>query len=250
MKIQLLSDLHREFSLYEVQETDADVVVLAGDIHSGVMGVRWAKTIGKPVVYVPGNHEYYRQMHPEARKAMRKEAQGTNVFFLDDDEVIINGVRFIGSTLWTDFAFFGEDRAEKMGEYAGRRMNDFRVIKYSHAHPMEWRDSLDLHRKGRTFIASCLEREFDGPSVVVTHHIPHRQGVDDQWIKDPLTAAFASNIDELMGKPALWLFGHTHSSADCVVNGTRLVCNPRGYSRWDQDHSENDKFSHTLVLEV
>ncbi len=78
MKIQILSDLHLEFENFNFYNTDADVVVLAGDVHLGMNGVLWAKKAiqNQPVIYVLGNHEYYRNAYPKLLDKIRKEAEG------------------------------------------------------------------------------------------------------------------------------------------------------------------------------
>ncbi len=107
MRLLLLSDLHREFGDIDIPENSADVIVLAGDIDIGTRGVGWAKRVfDKPVVYVGGNHENYGHSVPAFGQKLRDAAEGSNVRFLENDSVIINGVRFLGCTLWTDFAPF------------------------------------------------------------------------------------------------------------------------------------------------
>ena len=110
MKIQLLSDLHIEFQSYEYPDCDSDVVVLAGDIHTKGQGVKWAieNILDKPVIYVLGNHEYYGKTYPKLVAEVKELARGTNVHILERDVVTINGVNFLGCTLWTDFELFGD----------------------------------------------------------------------------------------------------------------------------------------------
>jgi len=120
MKIQLFSDLHLEHSHrhppFALPAIDADVVVLAGDIDNGTRAIDWAeKTFpDRTVLYVPGNHEYYDADFKTAAAALRARARrSANVRLLDNDELTIDGVRFLGSTLWTDFALLGR---QKMGQ--------------------------------------------------------------------------------------------------------------------------------------
>lgn len=111
MKLLILSDLHLEFALFQPAETDHDVVILAGDIGVGPETIAEAAHLfaGKPIIFVPGNHEYYNTVLNECAEIMRNKAKGLGVHFLDNDEVVIDGVRFIGSTLWTDFRLFGDE---------------------------------------------------------------------------------------------------------------------------------------------
>jgi predicted phosphodiesterase len=248
MKIQLLSDLHHEFSLHAYQETDADVLVLAGDIDTGVNGITWAKTLGKPVIYVSGNHEFYRHEMTTMIDAMREEAQGSNVHFLETDAVVIDGVRFLGTTLWTDFKLFGDRLQNKALRIGGAALNDFRVIRYTHK-TFTAEDSLELNAASVHWLGEQLNGKHEGPTVVVTHHMPSEQCVSPRFKSDIVSSCFASNLDHLMGKAALWCYGHTHDSGDVTINGTRIVGNPRGYSR-RQDTQENELFNPALVLTV
>src|SRR5687768_7021553 len=110
MRISVLSDLHLEFAPYAPASVRADVIVLAGDIHVGVKGIQWAQSAfgDTPVIYVAGNHEYYRQSYPDHLKKMREAAEGTNVRFLENASTEIEGIVFLGCTLWTDFKLFGD----------------------------------------------------------------------------------------------------------------------------------------------
>ena len=109
MKIRVLSDLHLEFHAWTPPPADADVVVLAGDIHVGVGGIEWAREQfpTTPVIYVVGNHEFYGGQLNEVLAALREAADRLGVYLLDSDELVLDGTRFLGATLWTDFALYG-----------------------------------------------------------------------------------------------------------------------------------------------
>jgi predicted phosphodiesterase len=109
MKIQVLSDLHLEFIPFQPLITDADVVVLAGDIHLGTEGLQWAKEIftDKIVIYVLGNHEYYYHTTPTLIHQLRQLAIHSQVHVLENESIEIEGVKFFGCTLWTDFKLWG-----------------------------------------------------------------------------------------------------------------------------------------------
>ena len=112
MKLHILSDLHLELTPFEPPATAADVVVLAGDIDVGWRGLDWAATAfaGKPVLYVAGNHEYYRRGIAEVDSALKAEAAtSANVQVLQGDEIVLGDIRFLGTTLWTDFALHGAE---------------------------------------------------------------------------------------------------------------------------------------------
>lgn len=125
MKLHILSDLHTEFADFEPPETDAETIILAGDIGVGVEGVRWAvhHYPVRPVIYVPGNHEFYG--HDIGLTTELQAAAPDNITVLSNDAVVLDGVRFLGSTLWTDFKLYGEAEAGPARDRARRCMNDF-----------------------------------------------------------------------------------------------------------------------------
>jgi len=246
VKLHVLSDLHLEFAPFELPETDADVVVLAGDTDIGDRGVRWAlETIKtKPVIYVMGNHEYYRQVYPKCLEEVRAVARGTNVHVLENESVAIDGVRFFGCTFWSDFRLFGD---VELVEYACReKMNDFLAIrtlpKYSKLTP---RFALGIHARSRRALAAAVKA--GGLDVVVTHHAPSRRSLAQEFKDDLVSAAFVSDLDGVVAASGakLWVHGHVHSSWDYMVGQTRVLCNPRGYPG-----EGGTKFSADLVTEV
>ena len=278
MKIHLLSDLHLEFSTPSDRfgAVDSDVVVLAGDIHTGAKGIAWAATVwmDRPVIYVPGNHEFYRRTYVEHRETMRKVAADyDNLHLLDRGAVVIEDVLFIGATLWTNFEYWGKGdmakRAEAMS-VAAQYMNDYRLIRVKDYEDNGGRsfmpeDSKKIFDIELAYLQGLLELDFETLAkrfnvdritkrVVVTHHLPAQGSVHPQYANSELNPAFASRLDDTVALADLWLHGHTHESCDYVVNGendriARVVCNPRGYSRYERD-VENSSFDPTLVLEI
>ena len=231
MKLHILNDLHIEFEDFTPPVTDADVVILAGDIGVGMGGLHWAEKRFPdiPVIYVPGNHEFYH--HDIALVDELKAHVPDHIHVLNDDQVIIEDVRFLGSILWTDFALFGEADKFFAMQAARQRMTDFSIIQ-NQGQPFTPEDAIRLHTASRDWLAAMLAEPFDGQTVVVTHHAPSLQSVHPRYARDLLTPAFASNLEGLMDgdRVALWIHGHMHESFDYEVNGTRVVCNPRGYA--------------------
>ena len=248
MKIHILSDLHLEFAKYDVLALDVDVIVLAGDIGVGMKGLEWAEKLlsrtKARIIYLAGNHEFYHQDINSLRTKMKEHCAGLEsgrLHFLDDDEVVIDGIRFLGSTLWTDFKLFGEELKDECMLEGEQSLNDFRLIDSG-----EWAfsalDSISLHNKSIEWLSNKLKNEkFNGKTVVVTHHLPSAQSVVERYKKDLLSACFASKLDNLFGYSQLWIHGHTHDSLDYLSRGTRVICNPRGYSRYEKD-IENGNF--------
>ena len=234
MKLHLLSDLHNEFlrskSVPPIAETDADLIVLAGDIDTGLRGLEWAageaERLGKPVIYVSGNHEYYRY-DISLTAAMRAfAAQHELLHFLENDELVIDGVRFLGCTLWTDYRAVG-DPAEAM-PVVMQRLNDHHLISNGERLFLP-EDALALHRESRAWLAARLAQPFDGKTVVVTHHAPSLLCKHPRFPMDEFGTAFLSDLPELLAQADLWCFGHTHANLDTQVGRCRLVSNQRGY---------------------
>lgn len=238
VKIHVLSDLHLEYAdrhpSWTPPPTDADVVVLAGDIHNGTAGIDWAERVfaGKQVVYVAGNHEFYDGELSEVMAALRdRSANSANVWFLENDALVIGNVRFLGTTLWTDFELFGKERMQEAIEASLRHVVDFRAIRRGPDGRITPDDMLALHATALCFLAEQFAEPFEGPTVVVTHHGPHERSVHPRWAEDLTSAAFVSRLHSLVGTPALWIHGHTHDGFDYQANGTRVVANPMGYRK-------------------
>lgn len=254
MRIYAVNDLHIEIGFWMPTPSTvatADLVVLAGDIGRHAEGLVWARTAfaGKRIVYVAGNHEFYGAEYHEMRRELRRTARELGIDLLENDEVVIDGVRFLGCTLWTDFRLYG-DEFEAM-DYARRRMNDFLRIRFEDSPSVTFRpeDSAVLHRQSRAWLEGKLAEPFAGKTVVVTHHAPSLASIDEQWKDDLLTAAFASHLDPLVVRADLWLHGHTHAFADHRVGDCRVMCNPRGYAR-DGRALERTGWNPELIVEV
>ena len=232
MKIHVLSDLHIEFHGFAAPRTDADVVVLAGDIGNGLEGVEWAadQFPDVPVIYVPGNHEYYEHDISLLEDLINRSAP--NVHVLNDASIEVNGVRFLGSTLWTDFRLYGDAQECSSRQVAARSIKDFVLIK-NYGRTFTPEDSVELHQASRAWLESELEKQFAGPNVVVTHHLPAKMSVAERFANNPINPTFASRLEDLIERyaPALWIHGHTHEPCDYTLFNTRVVCNPRGYPR-------------------
>ena len=232
MRVHILSDLHMEFAPAEIPSTDADVVVLAGDIHLGAKGCEWARKQfpDKPVIYVPGNHEYYKHSLPELVETLKAEMDGSNVCVLENDAVEIKGITFLGCSLWTDFRLSGDPvAAMRMAEH---NMSDYHIIRFNPEHrPLQPQDTVRLHEESVAWLRGQLARCNPARTVVVTHHAPSARAEAPCHANSPLKPAFSSNLDSLIegsGVP-LWIYGHTHFNADFRAGKTRVLTNQRGY---------------------
>jgi predicted phosphodiesterase len=248
MRIRVLSDLHLEFKNWNPPRVDADVIVLAGDIHVGTKGVEWARRSfpSIPIVYVPGNHEFYGEHIEDMTEELSDAGQRFGVHVLDGELIVIGGVRFLGVTLWTDFALQGTDPTSIACAMAHAQygMYDYKVIRCEDDRTFRPADSRALHLEQVQWLRSQLANDFVGSTVVVTHHLPHRQSIHPKYNASDLNPSFASDLSNLMGPPvSLWAHGHTHESFDYVVNDTRIVCNPRGYDPMELNEAFDPSFA-------
>lgn len=261
MKIFIASDLHGEIRPhgYEVPELDFDVAVFAGDIGDGPEAVDWLlgqrALRDRPVLFVAGNHEYYNSILEDQAALIREAVRGTNVTFLDADAVpVIDRVRFLGCTLWTDYRFGARDQI--IGLRSGMMMNDHRAILTSGGaeYPTPFMPSAAYrrHLAERRWLTDRLAEEHDGPTVVVTHHGVHPGSLHPKYAGEgAINGSFISDLSDIIAEhqPSLWIHGHVHDTHDYTVGvETRIICNPRGYSRGNV--SENAGFIPDLVVEI
>ncbi|SBP87149.1 metallophosphoesterase [Thiomonas delicata] len=237
MRIQLASDLHLEFlaQLFPGETTlapapGADVLVLAGDIGNGRLATTLFANWPVPVVYVAGNHEFYGRDWMATRHALRDAARGTAVHVLDNSAVVLGGVRFLGSTLWTDYRYPCALGQRELMDLAGISLNDHRRILVDDG-LFTPEMALQEHLRSRAWLQEQLALPHAGKTVVVTHHGPSLLSVHPRYSANPINAAFVSDLGELVRGVPLWLHGHVHDSFDYGLNGCRVVANPRGYPR-------------------
>jgi Icc-related predicted phosphoesterase len=262
MKLLVISDIHAERHPHAFDlpvGMDFDVAVFAGDIACGPAAIDWLlgqdALNGKPLVFVPGNHEYYGGLLQDSAMLIRSAAIGTNVTVLDGDIVaVIDGVRFLGCTLWTDFSFMAS--SQLAGLQAGMRINDCRFITTADGgqfpRPFVPKEALRRHLIERQWLEDRLAEPHDGPTVCITHHAVHPQSLHPRHTAaGAVNAAFISDLSGMIEayQPDLWIHGHVHDSHDYVVGSTRVVCNPRGYPIGTMS-SENRHFIPDLVVEL
>ena len=254
MKVQIFSDLHVDVApIKPIKILDeVDAVIVAGDTCEGAVQafehLRRFVPLPIPVLMVLGNHEYYRRFIPEELALARDIASNSNVHLLDNDAVVLGGIRFIGATLWTDYRVFDEARQVLAMSACAGGLNDHRLIGFQKRPWLRFRpqQALQLHQHSRFYLEEVLGTAFAGPTVVITHHAPHRGSIHPRFANDVLTAAFVSDLAPVIEayQPALWVHGHVHHSFDYMVGATRVLCNSHGYG------GENPEFNPALVLEL
>lgn len=283
MKIQLVSDLHLEFADINIQNLNgADVLILSGDIcvaqdlHDHIAAdfnpysqgafaelgrkqqrVQTFRDFFKRVsfqfpnvIYVMGNHEHYHGKFDRSRQYFLDEFAKlgiTNIHLLENDTKEIDGVHFVGGTLWTDM-----NKGDPMTVHAiETMMNDFRVIRIANEDFRKFLPSRAVreHIKTKQYIKAVLEGlPEDARVVVVGHHAPSHMSIHEQYKHDTLmNGGYASDLSEfILDRPKIkvWTHGHMHQCFDYMIGDTRILCNPRGY------HDENPQFNPNFIFEV
>lgn len=262
MRVTLMSDLHLEFDqdherhiapedhphrldrgdrrivgpdLRILKQAAPDVVVLAGDIDVGLNGFEYARQVrdylGCPVVMVAGNHEFYGHDMLRIRDLLRWEQEhDTGIHILENEAVDIGGARFIGATLWTDFALNGDDGMADAVATAAAGLSDYRDISFDGI-PYSPAQARAVHRDSVGRLNRLLSQVRGKPAIVVSHHAPHPGSIPDGRRMDRFAPSYASDLSWLIERhqPAFWLHGHVHVPSDYRVGQTRVLCNPRGY---------------------
>jgi predicted phosphohydrolase len=232
MRLHVLSDLHLEFGRFVLPDVSADAVVLAGDIHTGRNALSWIRAAfpNKPVIYILGNHEFYGHEIPKLTHELKELTKGTNIRVLENDQVCLGEIVFLGATLWTDFQLDGD--AVLAGVAALTNVSDFQQIRMS---PSGERfrppDACRLHAQSLQWLIEQTQAARERKVVVVTHHAPSPQSIPLRYRNSPLNPAFASNLEPFIrgSEVSLWIHGHIHETADYEVGSTRILANPRGY---------------------
>jgi predicted phosphodiesterase len=267
VKIQLASDLHLEFFEKIGIRNDpclispaegAELLILAGDITHGANAAETFCNWPVPVVYVSGNHEFYNGHLESTVEATREESQRFGIHYLENNAVVFGDIRILGCTLWTNYRLQGLNRTQRqLMEKAAGQIIDHRAIQCGDGNRTFMpADALELHEASRKWLETELVKPWRGKTVVVTHHAPHPRSVHPRFLGDALSAAFVSDLTEVMGEVDLWCHGHVHDSFDYQVGRCRVVANPAGYcenflwSTSDRFKFENRKFDPSLVLEV
>ena len=268
-KFKLMSDLHLEFfdrKRYgiadqpvwmppELPDDKDTVLLLAGDIHVGTQAKPWIEIMCarfKHVIYILGNHEFYHNEFYEVKDTWQYLKMPDNFTFLDDGIQIIDDVRIIGGTLWTDV----RDQTKDFGftVWNGKqRMSDYRVTTINHKRTGQHRmltpeDTIAAHKDTLDYFKIMLAEPFEGKTIVMTHHLPHEDCVADHFKDNAFNPFYVTNLDYVMDNFNIdvWVHGHTHSNIDIKVHDTRILCNPRGYHGVELNRDFNEDLTFEL----
>ncbi|WP_332848418.1 metallophosphoesterase [Massilia sp. S19_KUP03_FR1] len=268
MRIQLFSDLHleRDPSFRPVIFPGTDVIVLAGDIgsyqsgsrlHSSDFGLElFAPALGAPcpvVLFVPGNHEFDSLDFAETTARLRATCARLGITWLEQEVVTIGQVRFLGTTLWSDFDALAV-RAPDVTKQLAMRHKAMRAANYylsknttlAHGEPVLAEGLRAMSLACQAWLRAALAAPFDGKTVVVTHFAPSLLSADPRYGLAAGTAGFCNALDDLLALADVWMHGHLHCMNDYVVHGCRVVANPLGYL----SKNEQIQFRENLVIEL
>ncbi len=265
MKFHILSDLHTEHCSYGAAPVIGDALVLAGDISDArsIGALQVAKNyraVGKPVFYVPGNHEFYGSRMSSRLLTLRRECKKAGVELLFNRSVVAGDVRVLGTTLWTDFCLYGEPTRAQALVYARQSVSDFSWIFDGNGRGIMPAATVHWHARAVRWLTAELRTPFNGKTLVVTHHGVHPLSIHQRFAAHPINPAFVSNLEPLLLDcgPDVWVHGHVHNSFDYRVGTTRVIANPRGYAKRGPaypggpivERRENPDFNEKLVVEL
>jgi predicted phosphodiesterase len=257
MKLRILSDLHLEGCAFNPPEAECDAVILAGDIGTGINGITWAANnfegLGVPIIYVPGNHEFYGWDMDDWNAQAAVLAKERGVILGDCSSTLVEKageqpVRVLAATLWTDFALYGPEKVKYCGDMTERCLYDYTAIK-RHGELLRWKDTRSLSQRTQFWLKyNAVKAKKDGEKVVVaTHHAPSELSSAPQFKNDPVNAGFASALEGFAEEYVdFWIHGHMHNNSWYKIGKCQVVANPRGY----RPPSENPRFDDKLVIEV
>lgn len=269
MNIHFASDLHLEYlnrrfpdciRVDRLFTPFADLLILAGDIHTGTQAIDKFGQWPHPVLYVPGNHEFYDcVVDPQVQK-LREASKDTAVIVLSRDEYVDQGIRFLGCTLWTDYQLMGSGVKQTAAMLACEaRIADHRKI-MGVARPnggFTAKEALALHLEEKAWLSEKLSEPFNGKTVVITHHAPSRGSVHPRFRGDPCNSAFVSDLDDLVQKADFWIHGHVHDSFEYQVGKCKVLANPGSYATtlgkvktFEELEFENPYFDPQKTIEV
>jgi Icc-related predicted phosphoesterase len=258
MNILIYSDLHLEAGNKSTllglnkEKKDlfraVDMLVLAGDI----INLEYPEALAyfldgwnKPVLYVAGNHEYYTNKPMSHSASVFKTYQTLHLPQLTwlQNEPFLTTIEeaptFFGGTMWTDL-----NRGNPLDMWAAYKLNDYRFIRKAENQPLVPEDTIYFHEQYKEALIQYLKDNAQSKRVVISHHAPVEKK-DTIFRGSPVTASFNSiDMVEIIEEyqPDLWIYGHTHESDDQYIGKTRIVSNPFGYYKYQQNPNFHEQF--------
>jgi len=263
MKINLISDCHINFE--DLTLPGGDVLIMAGDIMEAghlrradnarkdtFLADRYRRFINEElvkyrhVIYIAGNHEHYNNSYEDTFARLRREMPA-NVHFLEAESIAIDDVHFFAGTFWTDM----NKRDPITMQVVKQGMADFTVIKHGDSIKVDtmYGDAYYTNKFTPSFAAGVfhdtmgklkdfLDEHKDDKVVVVSHHAPSPLSINEKYKDDfHMNFGYHSNLTEfIMDHPQIkvWVHGHMHDPVDYMIDGTRILSNPRGYKGYEE----------------
>jgi predicted phosphodiesterase len=275
MKLTLVSDLHLEFCGITLPGDPESTLLLAGDIVPAACmqtqrtdrdnsRIRDRARIFfddvskkyKGVFYIMGNHEHYHGIIEDDFNTITEFLKDYPITCLNGTSVPLTAnTRLYGATLWTNF----RDKDPIAMNAARMGMNDFcgmiRHKKDKHGMTPKFTadDSYLQHQNDLRYLRDEMAVWPSNEFLVMTHHCPSYESIAPKYIGDNLNFAFASDLSNvILDNPRIktWVHGHTHTTFDYKIGDCRVICNPRGYTRYEHTPPENTEFNPTFSFEV
>ncbi len=255
MQLQWSSPSSCMEKIRRIAETPADICVVGGDFHPDLLSsILRLEEISKamPVIYVPGNLDFYsmngddKTMEAYLSEAMEVADKIGNIHVLSNSSVVIEGTKFIGSTLWGKID--EEDNVAKHRALTG--IADFTYMKTVGGKWDIARMNLE-HDISVDFIEDALTIDRELPTVVVTHTSPHPSAVNPKYAGDILGPMFNPDLSHILNgpfAPDYWIAGGVHYTGEWRIGNTEVVAN--GLGHMGRTGPENPDFDYHRTFDV
>jgi len=244
--ILLASDFHIKHSIHEMKEivsdVNRDIAIFLGDLSKTYDTTRFEEFIRhhlqfSDIIFVLGNHEYFSDNFHEAPNKVRRlfdvinKTTPHNAYVLENDTFIMNDIRFIGTTLWSNLDLTNTDVSDSMVRRCGK-------------YGVKPEDILEIHNRSSEYIRDTLAQPVDYKTIVLSHHAPSVKSIASKFANSPTNSMYASSMDDMIVKyqPEYWLHAHIHESVDYFIDKTHILSNTYGYSKIEHNTGYNSKF--------
>lgn len=253
MKLQIASNLHLEMhrnhqppiqDFFPAGERDVLVLAREIDVYQDALEFVESEARVSPVIYVPGNHEYYRGWGRKATAQFWREVaeETPDLHYVDGDSVTIEGVRFWGAAWYSDLRGRRDPGQLHMVENS--------VMDFASGINDAGTWTVQRHIAEHERQTGLLRAEADRVDVAITHWPPIREATASRFRGSPLSGYFVNdreNVVREIGAQQLWISGHARDPYDCMVGRTRCIGNPCGYPG---ELPETEGFRADRIVEV